>query len=499
MSDTVASPDSAISPAGDTAARPARSVHPIVRLDYFVRIPASFVVFLVMESTFVSAGRGRGFLALAFAYGILWPHLAYLIGTRSRDSKAAELRCLLVDSFMIGFFSALTGFSLLPCIAFLTSINAANLSIGGPPVALKGLGGMIAGAGVSVLAFGLHVNSESNAVISAFSIFAIVCFSTVFALHSHLQTRRMLRAKQAVQDQKLQIEEQARQVEQAREAAEEAREAAEAANRAKSAFLANMSHELRTPLNAIIGYSELLEEEAAGGSPEDLVADLQKIRTSGKHLLRLINSVLDLSKIEAGKMTLFVETFDIARLVEEVATTAAPLVEKKGNRFAVRCDPELGSLKGDVTKLKQILLNLLSNASKFAENGEISLEVARESDREGNWVTFRVRDTGIGMTPEQLGKVFQAFTQADAATTRKYGGTGLGLALSRRFCQMMGGDVTAESTYGQGATFTVRLPSDVGNEEGDATSIHRVNFRALVEEEEKRRRALAGNSGTAGG
>ena len=498
MSDVAAPAETGVPPVPPEALPPVRSVHPIVRLDYFVRIPAAFVVFLVMESFFVSAGRGRGFLALAFVYGFVWPHAAYLIGNRSRDSKAAELRCMLVDSFMIGFFAALTGFSLLPCIAFLTSVNAANLSIGGLRLSLHGLGAMIAGAAVSVLAFGLHLNLEASPVTSVFSVIAIVCFSTVFALHSHLQTKRMLRAKQAVQDQKVQLEEQARLVEQARASAEEARDAAESANRAKSAFLANMSHELRTPLNAIIGYSELLEEEVAGGSPEDLVADLQKIRTSGKHLLRLINSVLDLSKIEAGKMTLFVETFDIAKLVEEVGTTAAPLVEKKGNRFVVRCDPDLGSLKGDVTKLKQILLNLLSNASKFTENGEIALAVAREADREGNWISFRVSDSGIGMTPEQLGKVFQAFTQADAATTRKYGGTGLGLALSRRFCQMMGGDVTVESVFGKGSTFTVRLPSDVGNEEGDATSIHRVNFRALVEEEERRRRTLAGGPGPAG-
>ncbi|HWC66361.1 MAG TPA: ATP-binding protein [Thermoanaerobaculia bacterium] len=489
MSDTAASAESAIPAASAPADRSARSVHPIVRLDYFVRIPATFVVFLVMESFFVSAGRGRAFLVLAFLYGVVWAHVAYLIGSRSRDGKTAEHRCMLVDSFMIGFFAALTSFSILPCMAFLTSVNAANLSIGGLRLSLRGLVAMLAGAGLSVLAFGLQMNQAASPLTSLFSVLAIVCFSTVFALHSHLQTRRMLRTKQSVQEQKVQLEEQARQLEQARAAAEEAREAAESANRAKSAFLANMSHELRTPLNAIIGYSELLEEEAAGGDPQDMVADLQKIRMSGKHLLRLINSVLDLSKIEAGKMTLFVETFDVAKLVEEVAATAAPLVEKKSNRFVVRCAPDFGSLKGDVTKLKQILLNLLSNASKFAENGEIALAVARETDREGNWVTFRVSDTGIGMTPEQLGKVFQAFTQADAATTRKYGGTGLGLALSRRFCQMMGGDVTAESAYGKGSTFTVRLPSDVGNEEGDATSIHRVNFRALVEEEEKRRAA----------
>jgi signal transduction histidine kinase len=478
---------------------PSRGIHPIVRLDYFVRIPATFVVLLVMTSIFVSSGSSRLFLGLAGVYGLAWPHLAYLIASRSRDSKAAELRNLLVDCFMIGAFTALSSFGLLPSLAFLTSVNAANLSVGGVRFSVKGLLTMIAGAAVSALLFGFHFNSESNAITSACSILAIVCFNTVFGLHSHFQTRRMLRAKQALEDQNLQIEEQAHQLELSRAAAEEARDAAESANRAKSAFLANMSHELRTPLNAIIGYSELLEEEAADGHPEDLTGDLQKIRTSGKHLLRLINSVLDLSKIEAGKMTLFVESFDIAKLVEEVQSTAAPLVEKKANRFVVRCEPGLGMLKGDVTKLKQILLNLLSNASKFSENGEIELAVSRERDSEGNWVTFRVRDTGIGMTAEQLGKVFQAFTQADAATTRKYGGTGLGLALSRRFCQMMGGDVSAESVFGKGSVFTVRLPSDVGNEEGDATSIHRVNFRELVEQEEKRRAALAGKPDPAHG
>ncbi len=251
-----------------------------------------------------------------------------------------------------------------------------------------------------------------------------------------------------------------------------------------------MSHELRTPLNAIIGYSELLEEEAADGGHEDLVPDLQKICTSGKHLLRLINSVLDLSKIEAGKMSLFVETFPVSKLVEEVEATARPLVEKRNNRLDVRCGADSGELKGDMTKLKQVLLNLLSNSSKFTENGTVTLDVRRDRDAEGNWIFLRVADTGIGMTPEQTGKLFQAFSQADAATTRKYGGTGLGLALSRRFCQMMGGDVSVESEPGNGSEFTVRLPTDVVNEEGDATSIHRINFREILETEGKRREAL---------
>ncbi|MGH9443746.1 MAG: ATP-binding protein [Thermoanaerobaculia bacterium] len=467
-----------------------KALHPIVRLDYFVRIPAGLVVFLVVGSTFLSAPRGRILWGLLAFYGLLWPHVALLVARRSRDSKAAELRNLFADSFFLGLFMALSSFSPFLCVALLTSINAANLSVGGLRFAIRGVPALVAGAATSVLFFGFHVNPVSSPLTTGFSVLAIVSFTTIFALNSYFQTRRVVRAKQELLLQKEQIEQQSVQVEQARAAAEDAREAAESANRAKSAFLANMSHELRTPLNAIIGYSELLEEEAADGGHEDLVPDLQKICTSGKHLLRLINSVLDLSKIEAGKMSLFVESFSIAKLIEEVGVTATPLVEKKGNRFVVELANEIGDLKGDLTKLKQVLLNLLSNASKFTENGTVTLDVRREEDSEGHWVVFRVADTGIGMTPEQLARLFQAFSQADAATTRKYGGTGLGLALSRRFCQMMGGDVTADSEFGRGTEFTVRLPTDVLNAEGDATSIHRINFRELLEIEEQRREAL---------
>ena len=477
-----------------------------MRLDYFVRIPASLVVLLVVGSIFLSAPQGRLLWGLLVFYGLLWPHVALLVAAKSRDSKAAELRNLVVDSVVLGFFIAVSAFSPFLCVALLTSINAANLSVGGLKFALQGILAMAAGAAASILLFGFHVNPVSSSLTTAFSILAIVSFTTIFGLNSHSQTRRVVRAKQELLVQKEQIEQQSQQVEQAREAAEEARraaeeakDAAESANRAKSAFLANMSHELRTPLNAIIGYSELLEEEAADGGHEDLVPDLQKICTSGKHLLRLINSVLDLSKIEAGKMSLFVETFPIAKLLEEVEVTSRPLVEKKGNRFEVRLSGDLGQLKGDMTKLKQVLLNLLSNASKFTENGSVSLDVTREADAEGHWVVFRVADTGIGMTPEQLGRLFQAFSQADAATTRKYGGTGLGLALSRRFCQMMGGDVTVASELGRGTTFTVKLPTDVLNEEGDATSIHRINYKELVETEEKRREALRQRQKTSDG
>lgn len=238
-----------------------------------------------------------------------------------------------------------------------------------------------------------------------------------------------------------------------------AQEEAESANHAKSAFLANMSHELRTPLNAILGYSEMLAEEAEEDGNDGYIPDLNKIQSAGRHLLALINDVLDLSKIEAGKTELYLEDFDVAEVVSDVATTIRPLVEKSGNLFEVELAPDLGGMTSDLTKVRQMLLNLLSNASKFTERGTVTLGVTREHGEDGDWLTFRVHDTGIGMTPDQLGRVFEAFAQADASTSRNFGGTGLGLAITRRFGRMLGGDVGAESEAGRGSTFTLRLPS----------------------------------------
>jgi PAS domain S-box-containing protein len=233
----------------------------------------------------------------------------------------------------------------------------------------------------------------------------------------------------------------------------------EAASSNKSQFLANMSHELRTPLNAIIGYSELLLEEVAErGGQEQMAADLGKIHSSGKHLLELINDVLDLSKIEAGRMELHAEDFEVESLVNEVAGTVRPSAAKNGNAITVQCAPGTGIVRADITRTRQALLNLVSNAAKFTRGGTVAITALRNRIPGQETIILQVQDSGIGMTAEQVGKLFRDFQQADASTTRKYGGTGLGLAISRRICRMMGGDILVQSTPGRGSTFTIQLP-----------------------------------------
>ena len=251
-----------------------------------------------------------------------------------------------------------------------------------------------------------------------------------------------------------------------------ARDEALEANLAKNIFLANMSHELRTPLSAIIGYSEMMAEEIDDGcEARDLASDMAKVESNARHLLALINDVLDLSKVESGKMDVYVETFEVGPMVRDLATTVQSLITKKNNQLEIELDPDLGAVASDLTKVKQVLLNLLSNAAKFTENGTITLAASRKSHRRGDRFLFRVSDTGIGMTEEQLGKLFQRFQQADASTTRKFGGTGLGLSLTKAFADLLGGEVTVESAPGRGSSFTFDIPATFASPETVATDL----------------------------
>jgi signal transduction histidine kinase/CheY-like chemotaxis protein len=283
------------------------------------------------------------------------------------------------------------------------------------------------------------------------------------ALRAEVEMRQV--AQQELQTHRDNLEivvgERTQELERARSDAETARSDAEAANRAKSTFLANMSHELRTPLNAIIGYSEMLAEDMQDEGQQEHVSDLNKINAAGKHLLTLINDVLDLSKIEAGRMDLYLEHFEVEQLLEDVVATAMPLVEKKSNRLVTNFEPNLAAGRADVTKVRQALFNLLSNAAKFTENGTITLAARRDSGETGERLIFSVSDTGIGIPPEKLETIFEEFAQAEDHTTRNYGGTGLGLSISRRFAQMMGGDISLESAVGEGSTFTLSLLASV--------------------------------------
>ena len=423
-------------------------VHPIVDLGFRVRVPAHLCTLLLLASSFASSGAPTWVWVMTLFYGLAWPHVGRFIAVRSRDTKAAELRNLLADAAFTGGFVALCGFSLWPSVVLLTGFNSACLSVVGIAFAMRAFAIFAASAAVFGFINGYRFTPDSSLPTSILCAVSFVGYTAIFSYRTYVEAKRLVRVQRELRASNQRTEEQ-------RQHLEHALCLAEAANLAKNTFLANMSHELRTPLNAIIGYAELLEEDPTAVQHKP---DLQKINASGKHLLGLIDDLLDLSRIDAGKFDLQVERFDLGPFIEQVTSSVRPLLDKNGNCFELLLQEPLGNMTGDTGRLRQVLLNLLSNAAKFTHQGKVSLTLKRSSVGLAERLLLEVRDTGIGISPEQIDKLFTPFMQADSAATRKYGGTGLGLSICYRLCEMMGGDIKVRSELGVGTCFTVSLP-----------------------------------------
>ena len=435
---------------------PVQALHPIVRIDFLIRVVTFPFFGVVLLMPLYPAGLTPMVWIGSFAYLIVWPHAAYFVAKRSKKPKPAELRNLMIDALIIGAWLPLVQFSVWPSTVVSFGLIGGLLSVGGPLLALRGAAVMVLGVVLSGMVIGFQVQQESVSLLALLSIAALACFMLLFSYQSYAQSKRVVRGIRQSRLQNNEIVEKSKELEEKTKELKQAKDIAEASSYAKSQFLANMSHELRTPLNAIIGYSEMLAEDAHDQGHPHYLQDLERIRSSGKHLLSLINEILDLSKIEAGKMDLFIESFELDSLLKSVVDSLAPAIAANKNQFTLQLAQNGIVMHTDQTKLHQILSNLLCNACKFTDQGTITLNVFLDANK--NEVVLNVHDTGVGMTQQQLEHLFQPFTQGDASTTKKYGGTGLGLTISKHFVLMMGGVITVSSQPASGSIFTVRLP-----------------------------------------
>ena len=438
-----------------------QNLHPVVRLNFLVRLITCPLGALLIATARIDESNPAALWVGLVVYAFAWPHLVVMFARRWRDSKEAESICLVFDAVLFGFASALVSFRLPPTGSLLIAIMTSCAAVGGRPLILRGALAYLLGAGLTAaLVTDFHWSNDWPLLNTTISLLTLLFFQVLLALQTNRSARNFVQIKKHAEEQAAQIREQNRALEEARERTEAAMLQVEAANRAKSQFLANMSHELRTPMNAIIGYTELMLDETYGPLTPKMRDIHGRIERNGRHLLNLINEVLDLSKIEAGQLTLALGEYSLPEMIRAAVSAVESLAREKDLRLFITAAPVLPMARGDERRMSQVVLNLLGNAIKFTERGEVEVQVGLD----GGQFVVAVRDTGPGIAITDQQRIFEEFQQADTSLTRTKGGTGLGLAIARRIVELHGGRLWVESVPGAGATFTFTIPVAVRDE-----------------------------------